>query len=172
MAGTVRSSRSRRRARPRHGHGSAPALGELLRHRTGSPPGLTHEQLAEQSALSARAVSDLERGVSRRPRRETVALLGEALKLSPVERTAFEQAAWSPAATAIGRIARGPGSSPVHLTSFVGRDEEIGAAVNLFRHRGARLLTLTGPGGTGKSRLATYVAAALSSRLPGRRALR
>jgi predicted ATPase/transcriptional regulator with XRE-family HTH domain len=141
-------------------------FGELLRHHR-LAAGLTHEQLAEKSALSARAVSDLERGVSRRPRRETVALLGEALKLSPVERTAFEQAAWSPAATAIGRIARGPGSSPVHLTSFVGRDEEIGAAVNLFRHRGARLLTLTGPGGTGKSRLATYVAAALAPAFPG-----
>jgi class 3 adenylate cyclase len=57
-----------------------------------------------------------------------------------------------------------PGNLPAPLTSFVGREEETAEAVRLLGR--ARLLTLTGAGGTGKSRLALQVAAEL---LPGYR---
>src|SRR5689334_16236640 len=63
----------------------------LRRHRIAA--GLTQEQLAERAHLSARAVSDLERGIKHTPRRDTVALLAEALALSPAERAALEAAA-------------------------------------------------------------------------------
>jgi class 3 adenylate cyclase len=49
-----------------------------------------------------------------------------------------------------------PGNLPAPLTSFVGREEETAEAVRLIGR--ARLLTLTGAGGTGKSRLALHVA--------------
>ena len=49
-----------------------------------------------------------------------------------------------------------PGNLPTQLTSFVGREDEIAEAVGLLGR--ARLLTLTGAGGTGKSRLALQVA--------------
>jgi transcriptional regulator with XRE-family HTH domain len=49
--------------------------------------GLTHEALAERAGLGARTISDLERGVSRAPRPDTLALLVEALGLSPEQRT-------------------------------------------------------------------------------------
>jgi predicted ATPase/transcriptional regulator with XRE-family HTH domain len=126
--------------------------------------GLTHEALAERSALSARAISDLERGVSRRPRRETVDLLSRALQLAPADRLAFEAAARAPGeiASDLRRTRHGPGSVPVHLTSFVGREDEIGATRSLLRGRGGRLVTLTGPGGAGKSRLAIRVASELA----------
>jgi predicted ATPase/class 3 adenylate cyclase len=52
-----------------------------------------------------------------------------------------------------------PGNLPVQLTSFVGREQEI-AEVNALLEQ-HRLLTLTGPGGTGKSRLALQVAGEL-----------
>jgi predicted ATPase len=51
---------------------------------------------------------------------------------------------------------------PVFLTSFVGRDEELSAVIELF-DQGARLVTLTGPGGIGKSRLAAVAAARLDA---------
>ncbi|WKN61430.1 protein kinase [Rhodococcus opacus] len=53
----------------------------------------------------------------------------------------------------------GPGNLPIELTSFVGRRHEITAARTLLG--GGRLLTLTGIGGVGKSRLARRVAAEL-----------
>jgi predicted ATPase len=50
---------------------------------------------------------------------------------------------------------------PTQQSPLVGRDEELAAAVAFLRD-GARLLTLTGPGGTGKTRLALQVAAEVS----------
>src|SRR5690242_13950141 len=52
--------------------------------------GLSQETLAELAGVSARAVSDLERGINTRPHRETVALLAGALRLSPRDREALE----------------------------------------------------------------------------------
>jgi predicted ATPase len=55
------------------------------------------------------------------------------------------------------RTLEGPGDTlPTQLTSFIGRDHEIGEIVALLGDR--RLVTLTGPGGAGKTRLALEVA--------------
>ncbi|HSL77711.1 MAG TPA: tetratricopeptide repeat protein [Candidatus Limnocylindrales bacterium] len=50
-----------------------------------------------------------------------------------------------------------PNNLPTQLTTFVGREREVGDALALLRS--SRLLTLTGPGGTGKTRLSLQVAA-------------
>jgi transcriptional regulator with XRE-family HTH domain len=69
-----------------------PSFGDLLRrHRRAA--GLTQAALAEQAGLSWRGINDLERGVRLRPRKETVALLVEALGLGGDERAAFVAAA-------------------------------------------------------------------------------
>ena len=54
---------------------------------------------------------------------------------------------------------------PAPLTSLVGRTREIGAVQGFLRRRDVRLLTLTGPGGTGKTRLGLQVAAELLDRV-------
>jgi predicted ATPase/class 3 adenylate cyclase len=57
---------------------------------------------------------------------------------------------------------RQPNNLPSQLTSFVGREREVAEALALLE--GSRLLTLTGPGGTGKTRLSLQVAAAAADR--------
>jgi predicted ATPase len=54
------------------------------------------------------------------------------------------------------------GNLPVQLTSFVGRDEDVKAIEGLLAEH--RMVTLTGVGGVGKTRLATHVAAELVDR--------
>jgi predicted ATPase len=52
---------------------------------------------------------------------------------------------------------------PVPLSSFVGREQEVAQVLSLVREHGARLVTLAGPGGTGKTRLALEAAGELVS---------
>jgi len=52
---------------------------------------------------------------------------------------------------------------PVPLSSFVGREREVTQVVSLVRDEAARLVTLAGPGGTGKTRLAVEAAGELVS---------
>ncbi|MGH2618282.1 MAG: helix-turn-helix domain-containing protein, partial [Thermomicrobiales bacterium] len=66
----------------------SPGFADLLRqHRLAA--GLTQEELAERAGLSARGISDLERGVRTFPRAETVRLLADGLGLTGEERAAL-----------------------------------------------------------------------------------
>jgi len=62
----------------------------------------------------------------------------------------------------IRSLDRRPNNLPTQLTSFVGREKELGEAARLLET--TRLLTLTGPGGTGKTRLSLQLAADVSER--------
>ncbi|HEV3294202.1 MAG TPA: helix-turn-helix domain-containing protein, partial [Streptosporangiaceae bacterium] len=136
---------------------------------------LTQQELAKAAGLSPRAVSDLERGINRTARKDTAVQLAGALGLAEPVRSVF-------VAAALGRIraaqvlAARPGQAPreslalaggVHgfvpaLTSFVGRAGSVSAVAALL-DRG-RLVTVTGPGGAGKTRLAGQVARLVAGR--------
>src|SRR5215467_6252558 len=55
-----------------------------------------------------------------------------------------------------------PNNLPIQLTSFIGREKDVAQVAHLLLRDGVRLLTLTGPGGIGKTRLGLQVAAELS----------
>ena len=61
---------------------------------------------------------------------------------------------------------RGRGSFPRPLTPLIARDQELASIVSLVRDPDVRLLTLTGPGGVGKTRLAIAAADQVARDLP------
>jgi ATP-dependent Clp protease ATP-binding subunit ClpA len=58
---------------------------------------------------------------------------------------------------------RHPTNLPAQATALIGREREVAAVLDILRRADVRLLTLTGPGGIGKTRLALQVAAEAES---------
>lgn len=130
--------------------------------------GLTQEALAERAGLTANGVSALERGARTRPYPHTARSLADALGLTSAEREAFMAAATrsgderEPVTDSVVTPDRHslPPAAPLPLTptELVGREEEVAAILSLVARPEVRLVTLTGTGGVGKSRLALEVA--------------
>src|SRR5580765_8060741 len=119
--------------------------------------GFTQEELATIAGLSVHAVSALERGQRRRPQVDTVRALSAALDLAGPTRDHLLSTARTPARTT-GLDELRSLSLPLAPTAFVGREDDLKVLRQWLRDRSARLITLTGPGGAGKTRLALELA--------------
>ncbi len=142
---------------------------------------------AERAGVSAATIGALEEGLRRRPHPHTLAALADALGLSSEERASLLEAASasstspprrSPDLSRAEPLSVDPGAAqtaapaargarvrlPVPPTTLIGRDAEVAAAIAQLdpSQSAVRLLTLTGPGGVGKTRLGLAVAAALA----------
>jgi hypothetical protein len=106
----------------------------------------------------------LERNERRQPYPHTVQALATALNLSSADVAALHEArrqrvAAPPSASpAPHSTVSLPSTLPGQLTPLIGREGELTAVKQLLRHAQGRLITLTGPGGVGKTRLALEVA--------------
>jgi predicted ATPase/DNA-binding XRE family transcriptional regulator len=139
---------------------ASPAFGELLR-RFRARAGLSQDALAERSGLSRRAIADLERGARRFPYSDTAARLAGALGLEPTERAMLLASGLRPDHSISARRR----ALPVERTELIGREEVLGELAALLRD--TRLLTLTGPGGIGKTRLAEALGRRIEADYPG-----
>ncbi|MCW5852329.1 MAG: tetratricopeptide repeat protein [Anaerolineae bacterium] len=141
----------------------------LKRRRRGA--GLTQEELAERVGYAVATIRKIERD-ELRPAYQMAERLAEELDIGPADRPAFirfardEGADISPLPTQTAQVTPQPPPPPAPnlprpLTSLVGREAEIAAVQQLLQRDDVCLVTLIGPGGTGKTRLALAVAQAL-----------
>jgi predicted ATPase/DNA-binding XRE family transcriptional regulator len=137
-------------------------FGDILSKRRRAA-GLTQEALAERAGISARAIAELERGAVRAPRRDTLEMIADALELDPGERERWRNRRRHLSIRDRTGDSGDPGGSslPIRATSFIGRERELDQLKDTIRREDVRLLTITGPGGVGKTRLALEVGRAL-----------
>jgi predicted ATPase/serine/threonine protein kinase len=83
------------------------------------------------------------------------------------ETQALKSTRWVGAGAARQRVQTRPSNFPVPRTGFVGREREAAATKELLLRQDVRLVTVTGPGGIGKTRLAMEVASGLIEWFPG-----
>ncbi len=148
------------------------SFGSILR-RYRSAALLSQEELAERSGVSCRAISDLERGVRRTARLETVRMLADGLQLSASERQVLAQVASAGSADKPSRDDQPVGARTRQLISlpksgspFVGRTMDLERISSLLRQAETQMVTITGPAGIGKTRLAIEIGQQLEHDFP------
>lgn len=128
--------------------------------------GFTQEELGELVGYAGQTIRKIESG-QRRPSPQLAVKLAQILQIAPEE-----QAAWSAAARMARLVAAPeehppaaeplralpPATLPTYLTPFVGREQEQSEIAALLARPDCRLVTLLGPGGVGKTRLAIETA--------------
>ncbi len=120
---------------------------------------LTQEQLAAAIDVSLPTIAKIEAG-QRRPSRQVAELLAHCLEVPPEEQAEFMRMARAPldGGTPDSQPSAAAAGLPAPLDRLIGRQEELAQLARLLTDDRNRLLTLTGPGGVGKTRLAIALA--------------
>lgn len=145
---------------------------------------MTQEELGQRVGCSTSAIFKIESD-ERRPSRQLAELLAVCLEIPIDQRALFLKVARQekspsnlavvPPLADVARVGAPPTALspvlrqsrlPAFPTQFVGREFEISIVANQLRDPSCRLLTLTGPGGVGKTRLAVEVAGKLETAFP------
>jgi predicted ATPase/DNA-binding XRE family transcriptional regulator len=138
-------------------------LGEWMKRRRRALD-LTQEKLARQVPCSVVTIQKIEGG-GRRPSREFARRLAECLDIPPEQHAEWISFARAETGSAEQRVAaqmfRPPANLPLPPTPLIGREGEVAAVRRRLGRESVRLLTLLGPPGIGKTRLALQVAAEL-----------
>ncbi len=137
--------------------GDARTFGQWVKHQR-KALGLTQTSLAQQVACSKSLINKIESDL-RSPAKPMIELLALHLKIPPVDYADFAHLAQPEL------LVETPSNVlPISLTPLIGRERDVAAVSSTLQQTGVRLLTLTGPGGIGKTRLALQVAEELNDK--------
>jgi predicted ATPase/DNA-binding XRE family transcriptional regulator len=143
---------------------NAPSFGQWLRHRR-KMLDMTQDDLAECAGCSPATVQMIEHG-QRRPSRQVAELLARCLRVPEGEYSSFmarargtDEPVPEPKITAAKEAPQPtPTNLPTPLNALIGREADIETITDLLQREDVHLLTLTGPPGIGKTRLAIEAA--------------
>ncbi|MFI2428407.1 ATP-binding protein [Streptomyces sp. NPDC018955] len=129
---------------------------------------LTQQELAAAAKVSVDAVSALERGRRTQPQPHTVRALATALQLRDADRMALLSTLGRAGDAALEMPSRTltPRTPSPPSVEVVGRDDEVAEIVAALGTTPGRLVTLTGPGGVGKTTVALVAADVMAAERP------
>ena len=137
--------------------------------------GLTQANLGQRVACSKSMINKIESDL-RSPAKPLIDLLALHLKISPADYAVFVHLAQPHLLVEPGELSNKESLKtantlqapsivlPIPLTPLIGRERDVAAVSFSLQQSGVRLLTLTGPGGIGKTRLALQVAAEIKDK--------
>jgi predicted ATPase len=145
------------------------ATGSDGRRRLDEPADFVRREVEAALASDVRVIPVLVGGATMPPETELPESIASLARRNALE---LQDRRWREDVDALvdeleGRGKATVGNLPVQPTPFLGRAHELAEMVDLLRRDDVRLLTLTGPGGTGKTRLAVQTASKLAHTYPG-----